>query len=598
MDLETLVPGNRIAPKRLRLLQAPPEGVFLLDTSYLPSPAIPADALVIQLRDNAKEPATRHGHHSGVPLADLPALGRNIGIVLDGRFIAVDIDNPHAEQARFLERRLAEHPTWQQKTGHGRHYLYRVPQGFKGHNTALGGHNAADGAAHYADIKSLGYIVAPGSAVLCTKPCKCGLLEYTMENDVDPVMVPEWLLLELEKSRVRTQSTPVQETSGIPSGKHNQYIFETLCSQRAKYGLAEAALLHVARGLLPVLEGVNEADPFTEAQLARLAHSAARYDAPEADIGPILPKNTIRMEDVSLITEPARWWVPGILHSEHLTLVYGDGGAGKTTLASHVVADVTRQGGMVYLFCIEESPIEFTRRAVMMGAIRENIHAHERPSGIHFPKHLPALREIIAYGRYDMVYFDSITSHKDTTAGLNIAERTRLSFGPLEELCQERKVAMYGNFHKNAQGEYSGSTEMLNVPRHVLHVRRKLVEGAPLQVLVKKSNLDVDRSTVYQFLGTKVVIKDPLTGKVQKELTPDGYREVHCHTLTFIEPLTSEQADRDWTSTENLAGIGLTPAQERKRIIELLNRCTDEEIANSVGCSIERVASVRKRTHV
>ena len=125
---------------------------------------IPQGARIFPLKHNSKAPLKGSRGHLGAQ-EYLPELGYptwNYGIALDGMYLVVDIDCDHPERAAF-EASLPI--TWTQQTARtncvGMHYLYRVPQGFKGKN---GTYKASDGT-RIADIKVNGYIVGPGSSI-------------------------------------------------------------------------------------------------------------------------------------------------------------------------------------------------------------------------------------------------------------------------------------------------------------------------------------------------------------------------------------------------------------------------------------------------
>lgn len=556
------------------------------------SPAIPSDALVVQLRDNAKEPASAHGHRSGVPIADFPHLGRNVGIVLDHKFLVVDIDNPNAEPARFLERRLSEYTTWQQKTGHGRHYLFRTPPGFSGTNTALKDENGA----RYADIKTLGYIVAPNSLVVCDKPCNCGELVYSIERDIDPQIAPDWVL-KLAFQQKNDEKSVTVEQNGIPYGEHDQFLIAYAGWLRGRYGLAEDTIRHAISGALGVLEGYDETHPYTETDFERIARSAARYATPDGDIGPLMPERWIAGDTVELITDPERWWVPGILPAGHLTMVYGAGGTGKSTFGSWLAHRVTAQGGTFVAYCIEESFVTFLRRAVLGGAERSLIFGAQEASGVMLPRDAKGLRAAFEEARVDVVYFDSIASHMDGTPGLNIAERTRKSLAPLAEIAQSLGIAVVAVFHENKAGDFGGSVEMLNVSRHVLHLRRR--PGHPLQAYAKKTNLACDENVVYRFEGDRTPVADPKTGQVQQILTPDGLKTMETHILREIDPVSLDDAEMSW-NTENDLLLDNTPARRGKlsdveAMVAIDPNVTANEIALGCGLPLDKASKLLER---
>jgi len=139
---------------------------------------IPKGSRIFPLKPEGKLPKYAGWQETAIVA---PAAGRpkgNYGILLDNMFLVIDIDVDHPERAEF-EASLP--PTWTQRTGRtdciGVHYLYRVPEGFKGKNTV---YKASDGT-RIADVKCNGFIVGPGSIIKGNT--------YYMLNEMEPIQL-------------------------------------------------------------------------------------------------------------------------------------------------------------------------------------------------------------------------------------------------------------------------------------------------------------------------------------------------------------------------------------------------------------------------
>lgn len=146
---------------------------------------IPEGARIFPLKPGTKRPRDI-GYQKKAIIA--PKVGRpsgNYGILLECRYLVVDIDVDHPEREAF-EASLPT--TWSQRTSRndcvGMHYLYRLPDGFKGRN---GKYLASDGT-RIADLKCNGFIVGPGSIVNGNS--------YQMINEKEPQWISRTLSTE------------------------------------------------------------------------------------------------------------------------------------------------------------------------------------------------------------------------------------------------------------------------------------------------------------------------------------------------------------------------------------------------------------------
>lgn len=535
---------------------------------------IPNDARVFTLRPKTKKPLSgTRGHHDAVPALEYIDLGGNIGIALDGTFLVVDFDRDHPMRVQW-EAQLPV--TWTQETPGGVHRLYRVPDGWRSKNVKI---TPDGGETLVGDVKVHGYIVGPESYVDADRGRPAGT--YRLLDSRDPVPAPQWLLQYVEEAQPATEGGVERE--GIPHGTHDDFLTQFAGWLRGRYGLSENAMKAALPGMLPLLEGYDEANPYTEYDFARIARSAAKWAAGE-DLGPLMASTWENGADISLVGPPERWWIPGFIPGGHLVMLYAKGGVGKTSFLSWVASEITIQGGIFGGFLVEEQPRSFLRRAVIGGGVRERMYFTTRASAWQFPRDAAKLEEAIKLQKLDVVYFDSIASHMDATPGLNIAERTRKSLAPLAELAQSLGIAIVCVFHENKAGEFGGSVEMVNVARHVLHAKRK--PGGPLQIRVKKTNLE-DVGLVLQFEADEHQVVEPQTGEVQQRWTPEGLAPALTKVLRAIDPIpVSEDVEDD---EEGVVVQGPARGKALAREIEALLRVdvnlTNAEIAAATGAS-------------
>jgi hypothetical protein len=479
------------------------------DAQFSLSKDIPQPARLVQLRDGRKRAVSDY-RRTGAARTDFLQLGQNVGIVLDDMYLAIDIDRPDAEAARFLAKRLAEHPTWQQKTGHGRHYLYTIPDGWHGTNVKL-----KDGTqANYGDLKALGYIVAPGSIVTCDKPCDCGDLAYTIENALAPAPAPEWLL---ELAVRPPDLEPGEERAGVPYGEHDNFLIAAAGFLRGRYGLTESTLREVLPGLLPALEGQDDAHPYRAEDFARIARSAAHYAPPAVldDAGALLPANYLAGEDFFGPWQSSIDWVlRGFVARGCFTTMYGEGGIGKTSWAAWLVAGETARGNRVGIVLNEDTPNRFGVQVARYGGNYELLTRPARPQTIRLPNSVGQIEEYISSARLTLLYFDSLYDHFTFKEGENMSERARRALSPLAEVAQRTGCAIVGNLHQNKAGTYLGSVEVRNISRTMLTFQA--AKDGTLYVDVDKTNYQNPRTTKrYRFDSAPLV--HPVTGEAATE---------------------------------------------------------------------------------
>lgn len=440
---------------------------------------IPSEAFIFPLRDNSKEPKTPHGHLNSIKAPRGRPRG-NYGISLDrphSQYIVVDIDTDHPER-HLLEDNLPQ--TWEQKTSRtdadGRHFLYKVPIGYVG--SGKRNWNGTDGK-KIADIKAKGYIVGPGSVVNDN--------EYKMINKVEPVDAPKWLL---DFCYVENQEiVPSEEQDGIPNGDHDSFLASLAGFLRGRHALSEPTIQRVLRnGPLFALQGVDSTRPYQDSDLARIARSAARYEAEKDEVISLSPEGWQTALDIDTSLPLKDWILYNYIPEGELCLIYGKGGIGKSTLASWVCAQALSKGKAVGFCGVEEPFARFAVRTRMSGPtipVEEFSRLVNIGNLWKFPEDGDRLRNALEQYRLDVLYFDSIYSHFGDVQG-HEGVRARLCLSPLAAIAQEMGITVIGTFHENKAGALMGSSEMENVCRVLLHATRP--KGRVFRLNVAKTN--------------------------------------------------------------------------------------------------------------
>lgn len=487
---------------------------------------------LLQLRPGAKQPyggAQGNAHLGAVVDRDFVPTGKNIGIVLDGMWLLVDIDKPADPVALRWIQELEKLATWKQHTPrqhatpeqrasnpHAIHYLFAAPAGLLEHGAKNSKVIGADGKTPVADIKVRGYLVAPGSEIQCDD----GILrEYVLVQGVAPVAAPTWLVdFAKQDQRQKTQGDGTG-VDAIPSGFHDDFLVSVAGFLRRNWGMSEGGIAKHLPQLLPALDGYDPMRPYTTHDMERIARSASRLDLPQPTAGPLVPENWLTGDNIDLVGPPVEWWLRHFVPKGELVMLFGKGGIGKSSWASWFASEVTRLGGSFVFFGVEEPFKRFLWRAVLSGADRKHLFSPADAGRIRLPRDMDMLKRAISISGAQVVYFDSIMSHFEHLQGLNIAERTRLCLAPLAEIAQETGATVICVFHENRAGEFMGSAEMENVGRYVLGAKREA--KGPLTIEVTKTNfVQPDYKLSYTAKTVKAI--DPLTGKVQYERLEDG----------------------------------------------------------------------------
>lgn len=447
-----------------------------------PLPGIPTGARLVQLRKRRKQPLAGKGETVVAVLAEnfKPLQGHNVGIFLDGMFIVVDADDfSHPHLLNFLERLPV---TWTQTTPKGRHYLYRVPVGYQGTNldkSHLG----------WGDIKTKGYIVAPGCAVDDAGPGHPAG-SYVLQDARDPSPAPDWLLeMAREKGPSEAQERDGEERDRILDGERDNTL-TAIAGALRRQGFAESALAAMLGAIVD--SGVVEQPPgreVTAEDIERIARSIARKPVGPTDPKLVLiPKGWEVAENISLDEQVTGWIMPGFIPAVGLAIVYGDGKIGKSSWAAYLAAQETKKGKrVIFIPSGEETFQQFVRKAHLSGAVLGNIICYPAEANFMLPKSVEHLAEGIDFWTgTSLIYIDALYSHFSDTPGLHAGERARHNLKALAQMAIDKQVCVLGTIHENVTGGMMGSREMRNVARALVHAKRN--PGGDFTVWSKGTN--------------------------------------------------------------------------------------------------------------
>jgi DNA repair protein RadA/Sms len=413
------------------------------------------------LRAGTKYPACKWGTEATTDQNKLRKLFNghqdfNLGIAVPPGLVLVDVDGPAALRAlAHTDRELPE--TARQRTPHGMHYLYRVPDGVELRQTAG---EIAQGV----DTRTAGrgYFVA--------YPSEVGGLPYAWElhpgcgedrksNIAD---APAWLLdaLRVERPRQGNGNGPIPQQprvdmarvlAGVPEGQRDTEIF------RMASKLRRADVPQEAAAELALKAAANSAPPLGPQQaLAKVASAYGRYDpAPHPPAAAPRPTATPRLRRMSEVEpETMRFlWEP-YLPEGSITILEGDPGEGKSFIAAALATAGSLGRGLpgvkgifdpwITLLCTAEDSLEHvvSRRLADMQADQGRIFACGERFYVDTPEYLATLREWIVKVRPRLVVIDPLVAYISGNRDTNRANQVRDALTPLAELAREFDLAI------------------------------------------------------------------------------------------------------------------------------------------------------------
>jgi len=531
--------------------------------TVVPGFVVPLGSMVVQLRKGKKSPLVTKGG-SVIPInpADfVPLPGHNVGIYLNGMYLCVDIDRPSYPGLDAFKKNLPR--TWEQKTPKGHHLLYRVPPGFKGTNKG-------QKTMGWGDIKCLGYIVAPGSKVDDNGPGHPAG-SYAIFDARDPVAAPQWLLaMMLEAPPDPALGT---ERDSIICGTRDDSLV-ALAGAMRRQGYSEMAIGTMLQGIID--SGIVEqpvGDEISADVIERIAHSASKWSIglDTSDIK-IKPTDWVSESTVPEFKEVVQWILPGFVPAVGLTVIYGDGKIGKSSLASWIAALVCRMDRVVlFIPSGEETFQSFVQRARKSGTVDRRIYSWPSTTRFTLPKGVQALEAgCETLGNVGLVYIDALYSHFGDTPGLHAGERARQNLAALAEFAINNRLAVIGTIHENASGGLLGSREIRNIARSLIHATRK--PGGDLILRVDGSNgFPCDYGIA--FPGVPVPDVDSRGNRIT---FTDAFDEVHEQS-TWVLSMGKKVSGKDSFDPDSLE----SPVNNNDRIREYFEQHPDATRRNA-----------------
>jgi energy-coupling factor transporter ATP-binding protein EcfA2 len=373
----------------------------------------------------------------------------------------------------------------------------------------------------------------------------------------------------------------------IPYGEHRTALLWLTWHLRRVHGLTINASIPMVQAFLSTLDGYNPAIPFTESDIRKML---AKLDPHVATAPPTVISNpllgAITGVQAQLHHRPMSWIIPYFFPDHELTLLYGEGGTGKSTLFSWLASVVTRLGGNFGVVGIEEPFERFVARAVAMGADPARLIAPaESAVGLKFREHLDWIEAFIA--EYDLryLYFDSLRTHFDGAKGEDAATSARNNLSGIAALAQ-RSCAIGASFHTNKEAIYSGSTEMLNVPRIVLEAKNP--SENKLTIRVHKGNFKKpDYKLAFMHEEIPYFVNGAPVMQSFQEIGEEPYYEQE--TLPIWHRLANEPVKGG--SLEEIAGVELAV----RELLENNPSMNGREVFEIVGGNRKKVFEAVKR---
>jgi hypothetical protein len=218
---------------------------------------------------------------------------------------------------------------------------------------------------------------------------------------------PAWITA--MTSDPRTSRSPVPDGAPIPTGQRNATLTSYAGSMRRR-GMSEAAIM-AALGE----ENAARCDPpLSDGEVRRIAASIARYpeqsagqDTETESVGSAIPVPVLYRTGTSGLVpiweqpypEPRTYRVAGIIPDGAVTILYGDGGQGKSLIAQsiglHIVtnrkfADRSVVQGSVLYADAELDRDEFVRRSY---ALASGMDLDSPPAGLYYTRLLGSLSD-------------------------------------------------------------------------------------------------------------------------------------------------------------------------------------------------------------
>lgn len=473
----------------------------------------------------------------------------NIGIAtgsVSGGLVVIDLDvddNKGVDGRETLREWEADHgklpdETWLSITGRGGyHYFYQDAAQVRSRTGIYEG----------IDIRGDGgYIVAPPSLHPNGR-----VYEWEQQPGDYDLMLSESTVWDfLNPAPEKREGSTFQLPDRIPDGERTSTLVKLVCSLQSK-GLTDEAIRAAVRAendtrCLPALSD-QELDKQVFPALCRYEKGTAPYqgkdyskrsewkNSPPVNVKPL---SLVSMDTVD--EKEAEWLITDYMPRGQITILAGDGGAGKTTIWCAIAAAVSngtesflvqgnpfskkREPGRVLFFSSEDSA-EYTLKARLRksGANLGNIYslslADERFKEIKFDS--PILENLIVEYRPDLVLFDPLQSFIPPNIQMGQRNAMRDCLNPLIGLGEKYGTSFMIVVHTNKQSGIWGrkriadSADIWDIARSVL-IAGEAKDGLRY-ISHEKSNYGPQANTVLYRLDSGAVEFQSYTDKKDKD---------------------------------------------------------------------------------
>ncbi|MDE2320357.1 MAG: bifunctional DNA primase/polymerase, partial [candidate division NC10 bacterium] len=389
----------------------------------------------------------------------------NIGIPTGERsgFFVLDVDPRHGgdDTLRDLEAQHGALPATveAQTGGGGQHILFRCP----GYPVKSGSGVLGPGL----DIKGDGgYIVAPQSLHESGR-------HYVFEasshpDDVAIAKAPAWLLDKLRPEATNGNGFTVGEK--IKDGTRNDTLYRLARSEKAR-GLSPKASLAALR----VMNAERCEPPLPDAEIEKIVSNAFKQpDRPEftatgATETQSQPEDVVIIRLADVQPEPVTWLWPRRIPLGKLTVLDGDPGLGKSTLAFDVAARVSNgsampdgspslPGGAVILTLEDGLADTVVPRLKVAGADLEKIVALQGVKGVDGKLRVPTVEDLTALTcackqvEAKLVIIDPLMGYLPSQRNSWRDQDVRQALAPLTKMAEDLGVAVLVIRHLNKSG--------------------------------------------------------------------------------------------------------------------------------------------------
>jgi len=304
--------------------------------------------------------------------------------------------------------------------------------------------------------------------------------------------------------------------------------------------------------------------------------------------------------------EPIRWLWPGWLPRGKLTILAGDGGTGKTTLAVNIAATITTAGrwpdqthcadaGNVIVWSSEDDPRDtLTPRFIAAGADLRKVHfiqGAQNSEGESVPFD-PAsnigllLRAIDDIGGVDLLIIDPVIS---TVSGdMHKANDVRRSLQPIVDLAAAKGCAVLGISHyaKGSKGSSPterviGSQAFAALARMVLVTAKK--EGSNERVLARaKSNISADTGG-FGYMIEPLIVADGIETTVCR-----WGDEVIGTARKILDDVETSELEQERSTLDDAKNFLITELETGPRLVSEI-----QDDAKAAGYSIATIRRAR-----